>query len=248
MLNPLTIDFWRDEERRLWEELEPLAMAALLAGATGALRVMPAPLEELVDFDFVNRAAQRYLQEYRLNTVGGINATTRERAVSLINDWLEMDEDLDVLRRKMRPLFGESRADTIAVTEVGRTISAGNMALWNSTGVVAAKRWRTVSGTGVCAICSPLEGRIVEINGNFSHTAAERAASTVLQKALSYLGTGFQFPPAHPNCRCFLQPVVSEELLRREIGDILTQEFVAQVEAGKYDVFIAKGDAKWQAI
>src|SRR5690606_14264986 len=117
------------------------------------------PLEGLVDFDFVNRAAQRYLQEYRLNTVGGINATTRERAVSLINDWLETDEDLDVLRRKMRPLFGESRADTIAVTEVGRTISAGNMALWNSTGVVAAKRWRTVVGTGVCAICSPLEGR-----------------------------------------------------------------------------------------
>lgn len=235
MTNPQSEAFWRNELRRLWETTEPLAMVALIAGAEGAVRLLPGELTPLVNWELFNRAAIDYLGQYRLSTIRGINETTRAQTMRAINDWIRSDAGLDSLRAKLRPIYGKTRADSIAITEVTRTFAEGNMQLWNSTGVVSGKRWMTAVDERVCPVCSPLHGKLVEIDGNFGFTEGELSDET-LQKAIKHLGTEFRAPPAHPRCRCWLQPVVSEQELRREIGDILAEELFAKV-TGDRDVF-----------
>lgn len=235
--NPLLDSYWRNEHGYLWDAIEPVTMRALLAGAEGAAALLPAEIAPLVDFDFFNRAALRYLGQYRLSTVAAINETTRHQAIEAINEWMRSGQELEMLKVKLRPIFGETRADSIAVTEVTRTVAEGNMQLWGSTGVVSGKRWMTAV-TDVCPVCAPLHGAIVELEGNFTH-GPDALANEALQKALAHLGSAFRAPPAHPRCRCWLQPVVSEDLLRQEIGDILAGQFFARVRAGEVDAFIA---------
>lgn len=239
MTDPRRGVFWQNEQRLLWSAVEPLAMAALLAGAEGAARLLPAEIAPLVNWDFFNESAIRYLSQYRLDTVAGITDTTRRQAIAAIEDWMRSGAKLDALRMRLRPLFGETRADMIAITEVTRTFAEGNLRLWASTGVVGGKRWMTAVDERVCPVCAPLHGRLVQVDAGFGYTASE-LESEVLRKALGHVGSEFNAPPAHPRCRCWLQPVVSEEMLREQVGDILAREFFAKVE-GREDLFIAYG-------
>lgn len=239
MTNPLVPEFWAAEYHRLWEAAEPLTMRALLAGAATAAAQLPAEIAPLVNWDFFNRAALRYLSEYRLSVIRNINDTTRTQAVEAIHEWMRSGQELDALKTKLAPIFGEARADSVAVTEVTRTYAEGNMQLWSSTGVVSGKRWMTAV-TDVCPVCAPMHGVIVELDSNFAFTP-EQMADEVLAKALKHLGAEFRAPPAHPRCRCWLQPVVSEALLRQEIGDILAGNFFAKVKAGEVDAFVTGG-------
>ena len=68
---------------------------------------------------------------------------------------------------------------------------------WKKEGVVEGKRWNTAVDELVCPICGPLHNVVVGINETFPG--------------------GYQNPPAHPNCRCGLTPVV-EGAEERETG------------------------------
>jgi hypothetical protein len=55
--------------------------------------------------------------------------------------------------------------------------------------------WMTEQDDLVCPICEPMDGEEID------------------------LGSG---PPAHPGCRCYSKPVVSEELLQSALEGILS--------------------------
>ncbi len=63
---------------------------------------------------------------------------------------------------------------------------------------VVGKRWRVQRGQQVCPICEPLDGMVVALDERF-----ERA------------GLSVDAPPAHPRCRCGLQPVWSNDVFRK---------------------------------
>ena len=92
---------------------------------------------------------------------------------------------MKALIKDIEPLFGKGRAGRIAVTEVTRLYAEGNLAAYASAGVEEVE-WRTVNDAAVDPICEALDG--------------QRWA----------VGTG-ESPPAHPNCRCWLAPVVSDK-------------------------------------
>jgi len=187
MTNPLTFEFWSNEEQELWGKLSPLVMNSLLAGAKGGLEILPDAVADNVNWQEYDHNVQSFLLSYRLNELAGINATTMERVIEEILQWQTLGESQENLRERLL-LFALSlaRAEMIAVTEVTRLFGMGNILIWLATGLVAGKTWMTARDELVCPICAPLHGEIRGLLENFSG--------------------GINSPPIHPHCRCWISP------------------------------------------
>lgn len=212
--------FWDDELDSLAAIIVPAALTILFKGGMGGEKALPKGARILMDWDWFNQAAIDWLKRWQLGNLRDFNELTRRRAVQIIADWVRAGEPLPLLEAKLAPLFGEGRARRVAVTEVTRMYAEGNILAWRSTGVVGGKRWRTANDEKVCPICGPLDDTEVGLDENGFTTAPGEM--------------GLSAPPAHPNCRCWLQPVVSEEDLRKQLrnyklvlrirpGEILTK-------------------------
>lgn len=229
--------FWLNEDALLMEATDDLVLTALLAGGASGLTSLPVGAQQLVDMDIFNQQALDYLFKYQLATVPGLNATTRKSVIKIIEDWLLSGESLQALEGKLVPIFGSIRAARIAATEITRIYAMGNQIIWMASGLVGAKRWMTANDERVCPLCGSLDGTIVQLEGNFALDAngvgnspqmkailgkrftpelGTRKANTLLKGGSSWLT-----PPAHTNCRCWLQPLVSEELFQQAIDQIL---------------------------
>ena len=83
--------------------------------------------------------------------------------------------------------WSEARCDTIARTETAFADIAGNRALYAESGMVTKVQW-VMADSDVCDICEELDGKELDID------AGEE-----------------ELPPAHPNCRCDILPILDEE-------------------------------------
>lgn len=90
--------------------------------------------------------------------------------------------------------FSERRAETIARTEIIRANNAGNMAGYRASGVVQGKIW--------------LAGN--EGDGDACDDCEANADEGVIGLEEDF-GSGDDAPPAHPNCRCAVAPVVDDD-------------------------------------
>ncbi len=86
--------------------------------------------------------------------------------------------------------FSASRAETIARTETAFADVAGNIHAWKLSGQVESKQW--IVGDGCCDDCQELDGTTVALDQDFPDGG----------------GAG---PPLHPNCRCDVVPVLTED-------------------------------------
>jgi SPP1 gp7 family putative phage head morphogenesis protein len=86
--------------------------------------------------------------------------------------------------------FSDQRAETVARTESAKADVAGNLNAYRESGQVEAKRW--LAAPDCCDECQDLDGETVDIDEDFPGDA----------------GDG---PPLHPNCRCDVLPVLSDE-------------------------------------
>ena len=104
-----------------------------------------------------------------------------------------LDEGLDAVRvaARIRAEFADkvaARARMIARTESVRAVNRGVVEMARETrrqGVVVKKMWR--AQPDACDICAPMHLQRVELDAMFS--------------------AGFDHPPAHPHCRCWLDVV-----------------------------------------
>lgn len=87
-----------------------------------------------------------------------------------------------------------TRAEMIARTELANAVSAVDLETMRRNGRTE-KRWVTVIDERVCPICQPLHNEKVQITGDFKSDGDR-----------GYIG---QRPPAHVNCRCFLEDVIT---------------------------------------
>lgn len=239
-LDPRTFDFWRKEELLLNETLSPIVVRALIAGAAAGADALPAAMQPFVNWDVVNRGALEFLRRYRVDTIPNISETTRKQIIGLMDDWIRSGQHLNVLKAQLAelPALSKTRADMIGITEVTRIFNAGNHEAWKATGIVSSERWNTANDERVCFLCGPLEGKIVSIDSDFPFDAETIANSPQMRvilgddytqaaglnranAAINNLGAGVLYPPAHPRCRCWTSPVVSEVAITRQFEDIL---------------------------
>ena len=78
------------------------------------------------------------------------------------------------------------------------TDSEDIIAAWRESGVVAGREWNTAVDELVCPICGPLHGKFAPYGEPFEG--------------------GYDSPPAHPRCRCWIS-AVSKADLERDIAD-----------------------------
>lgn len=184
---------WQEEAEDLEGLLFPHLRDAAVAAAGNALAGLVADVAVGVDWGLVNGAAVRWAREHALGVARDITDTSRDFVRQELAAWAESGAPLDELTGRLAPLFGPVRAEMIAVTETTRAFAEGNVITWRESGVVDGLRWMTAQDELVCPICEPLAGREAPLDGDGFSTEA---------------GLGIPAPPAHVNCRCWLQPVV----------------------------------------
>ena len=178
-------EFWDLEGERFKKTILPFVVAILvdgmIAGYTG--------IGVAFDREMVNQMANEYAETYTYELVKGINQTSREFLQDAIPKWMQSGEHLDVLVDQIAQsgMFGEVRAQMIAMTETTRVYHQGKVASWKSSEMVERFRFMTAEDELVCPICSANNGQ------TFGLDDMENA------------------PPLHVNCRCNSIPVLKGE-------------------------------------
>lgn len=118
-----------------------------------------------------------------------ITEGTREKLRSLVSQAIDEGWASQRLADEVQDsaAFSDERAETIGRTEIARAHSQGNVTAWKASGVVEKKEWLTADGC--CDECEQLNGVQVGIDDEFPEGDA----------------------PLHPNCRCTMLPVVTEQ-------------------------------------
>ena len=236
--------FWEREFLIFWDSISPLLMSMVLKGGEAGAALLPESVSLLIDWDVFNEEAVEYLRKYRLGWLSDIAETTRNRATETIAEWIEAGGTKPELDKLLGGILPASRASNIATTEVTRIYAAGNQLSWKATGIVTAQKWQTAKDEKVCPLCAPLHNKIVGIDDVFTQSPTDVAegapmmelyqdpteryqkASTLIRNSGAFVGG----PPRHPNCRCWLLPVVSQEEVERQMQDILDEEDDMSVE------------------
>jgi hypothetical protein len=204
----LSATFWSQQRHALTRTLTP---------------VIARTLQESVDVE-VQNIAKRGGVSMNLDT--DVEQAAHRLVGSIVADILEgLSRQVEVLlddssSHEPFSAWSARRAELIAMTEATRIMSTGQLLAWKATRpivkivsdppYVVGKRWRIQRGEKVCPICAPLDGMVTGLDELF-----ESGALVV------------DMPPAHPRCRCSLEPVWSDEAFAKS---------PAQEERGDYPV------------
>lgn len=152
-----------------------------------------------------NRAAEMVGMKYNAagelvenpNAQWRIDESTRDLLRGDVTTALEEGWSNDRLADELESsyAFSGDRSETIARTETANADVQGNLQAWQESGLVVGKEW--ITGAACCDECAELDGVVVGLDDDFPNDG----------------GDG---PPAHPNCRCDVKPVLADE---SESGD-----------------------------
>lgn len=131
------------------------------------------------------------VEEFVTSVVG----TDKEKLSNLLAEGLKEGQSIAEIERLIRSSFSDykkNQSEKVARTEILRASNEGTLDAFKASDVVVGKQWLTAMDDRVDPECADLNGKIVELEGNFFKTD---------------YGTG-ETPPLHPNCRCDLLPVL----------------------------------------
>lgn len=144
-------------------------------------------------FGLTNPELINYFKDYTQLRIDSVDNTTKKWIAQQFQkakeDNLTYSEIAQILKDSGKDISA-SRAEKIAVTELAQAMSkveaegAVKMGLQEWI-------WHTSLDERVCPICAPLEGKRANIGKSF--------------------GDGFNAPPAHVMCRCYMQEVIPQE-------------------------------------
>jgi hypothetical protein len=181
------------------DELADLILEFVKA-AQGGVKLFATRVSFTVDWTLTNSEAAKWAKEYIYKLIKGINETTVKILQSTISTFVETPGNTigDVIRA-LSGAFDEKRAGLIGITETTRAfaqgeIMAGKQLQIDAPGVKVQKQWFTNLNefidehqTGVCELCKPLHGKIVDIDQPFYEITNEYQDGN---------------PPLHPKCFC----------------------------------------------
>ena len=175
-----------------------------------------------IDWALANESAAEWAQNYAYDEfTAALEERIKSRLRKEIINFVRNDETFQSFSRRMASdaMFGKARGQMIAVTEVTRAYAEGNKIAWRESGVTEGMEWNTANDELVCPICGPLDGDQVPLDDEFDG--------------------GFEAPPAHPRCRCWLTPVT--------VGDLETGQDIFDrlgLERGPFPGFVGNVEAQ----
>jgi len=182
---------WAQLSKALLGVLLPAIEAMMHEAVTHALDDLP--ISDTIDLDPIHAEVADWAREHALELSEQIDETTKRRVRSEMANWVATGESPAELEARMRKIFEAPwRARMIAVTEVTRAFAYATERAWQSSRVIVGKRWQTANDPKVCPICEPLHGVVRGLGKSFPG--------------------GYRNPgDTHPNCRCWITPVVDME-------------------------------------
>ena len=170
--------FWDEIGQELERVLAPFLESIFLDQALELMSGQPVG----VDWALINRAAIEWARTYTFELVRGVTAVTQQALQRAVAAYFERGQTIGDLERALSSLFSPVRAEMIAITEITRAASQGELALadeLNKMGITMITTWSTNRDELVCPLCAPLNGKA--------------------------RGDGWNDPPPrHPRCRCWL--------------------------------------------
>lgn len=167
--------------------LTDLAITAVETSARHLERV-GRPLDQRA-WELANLQAARWAEEWSSQLVRAITESTRRELRDILGRAIREGWGIDEIEEAIaaRGVFSRERARLIAITETTRSFATANAIAWNAAGVERG-RWFTAADDRVCPICDARAGKSFPL--------------------LSSASFDSDLPPAHPGCRCYLQPEV----------------------------------------
>lgn len=179
----LTPELWAEIEVATRGALQPALENAFLAAAEAA----SADAGISIAWDTVNVRAADWARQYSFDLVRGINDNSRTMLQQTVSSFLETPTTNAALQEKIARVFGASRAENIAVTEITRAATEGERTAvaeieveLRQSGLKPVAIWLTANDSLTCPVCGPRNGK--------------------------RQGDGWEVPPpAHPRCRCAIR-------------------------------------------
>jgi SPP1 gp7 family putative phage head morphogenesis protein len=180
-------NFWQIENKKLWEKVGGKIVDILANGLNGALNLIPESIRQALSIDNLQSALIRHAMKYRKDWIENINRTTQKNVLEMVDEWRNTGDPIEVLTDALQKLgFDETRARMIATTETTRLNALAHEISYKESGVIRQFRWMTAQDERVCPICGANEGNLFP---------ADQLSNLI---------------PAHPNCRCWDEPVIDE--------------------------------------
>jgi len=172
--------------------VQPVLEDATTQAAEDAAADLPDGAVPAAMLKVVNDKAVAYAQGHTGSLVKGIDEATRKYlaadVIQCLNEGLSTAELAELLVDGYA--FSDARAETIARTEANNALNQGTMTTWQESGVVSGKTW--IVGDGCCDDCADLDGETVDLDEDFPGDVGDA-------------------PPGHPNCRCSMTAVLSDD-------------------------------------
>lgn len=160
--------------------------------------------------EFARRRAGRIAKD--------INDETQKQIMLSIAEGIDKGESRNQLRVRVETVFGDAasyRAERIARTESVRAAGEADLLGWRDSNIVVGKQWHTAIGDA-CPFCTALNGKVLELNADFVGMGETQRVETVgadgkvqvHERTEKYEAK--QAPPAHPNCRCTMLPILKD--------------------------------------
>ena len=118
-----------------------------------------------------------------------VNDTTKKKLRKELGEGIAAGEGVPKLSERVSGVFKKRRkyeAERIARTEVSMASNGAELEAYKQSEIIEKKEW--LAEPDACEICNSLNGEVVKLREVFSG--------------------GFDYPPAHPQCRCCLLPCI----------------------------------------
>lgn len=190
------------EGKRVWEELS----YAISNGLEGAFDI-----DDPLIAEFIDGYSYKFAQE--------VNGYTVELLQDAMLAGTGQGLGMDGIAKLIRDVFdncSKYRSLLIARTETIRASNGAAQAAYEQSGVVTGKEWLTTEDDRLCSWCTKISGQVRKINENY-FSLGDKLTADGSMMIFDY--EDVPFPPLHPNCRCTIVPIISEEYqLPKSIG------------------------------
>lgn len=143
-----------------------------------------------------------------------VNSTTNQALRDQFEIALRLGENIGQIKRRVREVFvnaTSARAETIARSETKRALESGQRSSYVKAGVTQMQ-W--IAGPDACPFCQQFDNRIVGTSEAFATQGDSVIADFTLDdgstssRTMNLNFSDTPHPPLHPNCTCFIVPVV----------------------------------------